>query len=327
MARRLPVFTEEIHSGLHPLWRIIGSFKKRLHMKLSKPLIVSMCLFFVLSSKAQVNTGNKSYPDLSPNHRSDSMDILAFKRLLIFITTGSNKTKKSDINLDSLKKVSETHFLYTPVPASPGQYTQDNSSYDNFLPTVYHKDVLQGSPFFLTAYVSGLVVNQKDSIIDNPDFLYNYDKVSANLLLKKGNASPIAVNKDQVKYFCLKLDQGGYIFEHVSLINPNEYFQVLYKGSKYSFYKQIKSEFVGANQKTNGYVREGNDYDEYHDVFTYYIVDRKKGEPIAFELSRKSLRKSLYAESDIVEQFFKNHKWEKVDDTFVVYLAERVNRQ
>jgi hypothetical protein len=295
-------------------------------MKLSKLLIVSICLFFVISPKAQVNSGAKSYLDLNSNPGSDSMDIIAFKRLLIFITSESTTAKKSDINLDSLKKVSESHFLYTPVPASPGQYTQDNSSYDNFLPTVYHKDVLQGSPFFLTAYVSGLVVNQKDSIIDNPDFLYNYDKVSENLLLKKGNASPIAVNKDQVKYFCLKLDRGGYIFEHVSLINPNEYFQVLYKGKKYSFYKQIKSEFIGANQKTNGYVREGNDYDEYQDVFNYYIVDRRKGEPVLFELSRKSLRKSLYAESETVEQFFKNHKWEKVDETFVVYLAEKVNR-
>jgi hypothetical protein len=295
-------------------------------MKLSKLLTVLICVFFVLLSKAQVNSGSKSYLNQSASPRSDSLDIMAFKRLLIFINTESNTTKKSDINLDSLKKVSETHFLYTPVPSSPGQYTQDNSSYDNFLPTVYHKDVLQGSPFFLTAYVSGLVVNQKDSVIDNPDFLYNYDKVSENLLLKKGSASPIAVNKDQVKYFCLKLDQGGYIFEHVSLINPNEYFQVLYKGTKYSFYKQIKSEFVGANQKTNGYVREGNDYDEYHDVFNYYIVDQRKGEPVLFELSRKSLRKSLYAEADTVEQFFKNHKWEKVDETFVVYLAEKVNR-
>ncbi len=288
------------------------------------PVLVCLCCF--LSSTAQVNTAGKSYLDNVPNSHPDSIEVAAFKRLLIFITTESVSWKKSDINLDSLSKIGESHFLYSPFQTIPGQYQQDNTSYDNFLPTVYHKDLLEGSPFFLPAYVPGLVVNQLDSVIDNKDYLYNYDKKSENLLLKRGDEAPIAVNRNQVKYFCLKPQQGGYIFERVLLISPDEYFQVLYKGSKYSFYKQIKSIFIPANQKTNGYSRSGNDYDEYQDQYSYYIVDHRKMQVLVFELSKKSLRKSLYAEDAVLEKYFREHKWQPVDEPYLVHLAELVNK-
>src|SRR5450755_1714471 len=101
-------------------------------MKFYNLLTVSFCLCFFFSSEAQITQGGKSYLDISANPRSDSVDVLAFKQLLIFISSKSVSGRKSDINLDSMKKVSESHFLYYNVPANPGQYQQDNSSYDNF---------------------------------------------------------------------------------------------------------------------------------------------------------------------------------------------------
>jgi hypothetical protein len=86
----------------------------------------------------------------------------------------------------------------------------------------YHKEPTQGSPFCFL-YVPGLVVNAPIQSLTNPDYLYNYDKMSGNLLLKRNNESPIAVNRWQVKQFCLKTDKGGLIFMRVPLINNNEF--------------------------------------------------------------------------------------------------------
>ena len=285
----------------------------------------SLCCLILQPVKAQ-NSGTVVPGAVSPGLRgADTLEVLAFRRLLNFISTESKGAKKSDINMDSLKSLSEVHFLSNPVQAIGSSFTQENTSYDNFLPQVYHREGLQGSPFFLTAYVSGLVVNQIDTVIDKPDYLYNYDKVSGNLLLKRGNESPIAVNRNQVKYFCLKADKGGYIFERVMLINPNDYFQVLFKGLKYSLYKQIKSKFIPANQKTDGYSSAGKDFDEYRDLYTFFIVDQKKGEPVEFELSKKSIRKALPAENAFIEQYFKDHKGEDMDELYVQHLIEKLN--
>jgi hypothetical protein len=133
-------------------------------------------------------------------------------------------------------------------------YEQDNSSYDKFLPSVYHKEVTQGSPFLIPIYVPGLVITHSYGIVNKKEYRYNYDKVTGNLLLIRDKESPIAVDRELVNSFCLKLDKGGYIFMRVPLINSNEFFQVINKGPKYSCYKLFKNIFINANQKTNGYV-------------------------------------------------------------------------
>jgi hypothetical protein len=289
-------------------------------MKIKFFQAISVCLSFLLSVEAQVFTSQKNIPD--------TLEILAFRRLVNFIsvkTPGLNNQEKAS---DSLHHIGEQHILVTPILTYPGSggAMSNRFSYDNFLPQVYNKEGLQGSPFLLAAYTPGLVVNQVDSVIDKLDYQYNYDKVSGNLLLKRGNEKPIAVYKEQVKLFCLKVDSGGYIFERVSLLNPNEYFQVLFKGTKYSAYKLIKSQFINANQRTNGYQTEGNNYDEYRDFYTYYLVDLMKGESLVFELSKKSIRKTFSSESAIVEQYIKDHKYEPVNESYVIGLVEKINK-
>ena len=283
------------------------------------PTVIT-CLSLLLSGEAQVFTAQKNIPD--------TLEILAFRRLVNFISENTPGLTNQEKASDSLRHIGEQHILVTPVLTFPGSGAamQNRFSYDNFLPQVYNKEGLQGSPFLLAAYTRGLVVNQLDSIIDKPDYLYNYDKVSGNLLLKRGDEKPIAVYKEQVRLFCLKLETGGYIFERVSVLNPNEFFQVLFKGTKYSVYKLIKSQFINANQKTNGYQTEGNNYDEYRDIYTYYLVDQTKMESLVFELSKKSIRKTFSFESAIVEQYIKDHKYEAVTESYVTGLVEKVNK-
>ena|ERR1700676_2271832 len=289
-------------------------------MKSKLFLSISICLTFLLSSKAQIN--NTGY------HTPDSLDMLSFRVLVNYISTDTQNLNISGIEKNSIPHLGEEHMLVTPVLTYPGTSAQlqDNMSYDNFLPSVYNKEATHGSPFLITVYVPGLVINQSYGVVNKPDYLYNYDKMSGNLLLKRGNENPIAVNRDQVNAFCLKLDKGGYIFMRVPLINANEYFEVIFKGSKYSSYKLFKNKFINANQKTNGYSSEGKDYDEYQDIETYYLVDERKEESTNFELTKKSIKKSFSSEVPAVDLYFKDHKYEDITESFVARLLESLNK-
>jgi hypothetical protein len=290
-------------------------------------LSIVICLSFHLAD-AQINNASGTEPVkyFSGNYFSDSLELRVFSRLVSFIASDSASQYTPEMNIEPRKHINEEHILVAPIARGAAAEPTANMSWDKSLPVVYNKEELQGSPFLLSSYVPGLVVNELSNITDKPDYWYNYDKMSGNLLLLRNHDLPIAVNKDQVKYFCLKTKGGGYIFERFAMINPNEYCQVLFKGSKFSFYKMFRSQFVPANQNTNGYWTEGKDYDEYLDIYTYYLFDQLKGEPIVIELSKKSIRKSLPTELTEVEQYFKAHKYEEITESFVTGLLNKINK-
>jgi hypothetical protein len=289
-------------------------------------LTIVICLSFGRAD-AQMNstTGSDPVKYFSGNHFSDSLELRAFSRLVSFIAFDPSNQYIEETNMEPRKHVNEEHILVAPIARGATAEPTQNMSWDKSLPVVYNKEELQGSPFLLSSYVPGLVVNDLSRITDKPDYRYNYDKMSGNLLLLRDHKLPIAVNKEQVKYFCLKTKGGGFIFERVAMINPNEYCQVLFKGPRFSFYKMFHSKFIPANQETNGYWTEGKDYDEYQDFYTFYLVDQVRGEPIVIELSKKSIRKSLPAEITEVEQYFKAHKYEEISESYVTGLVRKIN--
>ena len=260
------------------------------------------------------------------NPKQNPVEIAAFNRLVDFIKTDTQEAKIAEYEKNNISHQGEENVVSVPIARGAAAEGPESGSWDKFLPTVYHKEATVGSPFLISLYVQGLVVNQLDSVINKPDYLYNYDKKSGNLLLKRNNQDPIAVNRDQVNMFCLKLDRGGYIFMRVPLINSNEYFQVVSKGSKYSSYKLYKNVLVKANQmSTSGYTPDGKNYDEYMDVPTYYLVDESKQEWSVFELSKKSIRKVLNGQTVIVEQYIKDHRGEEITESFVSQLLDKIN--
>jgi hypothetical protein len=260
------------------------------------------------------------------NPKVNPYEVAAFNRLVDYIKTDTQKAKIAEYEKNNISHQGEEHILSIPVARGAAAEGPESGSWDKFLPTVYHKEATVGSPFLISLYVQGLVVNQLDSVINKPDYLYNYDKITGNLLLKRNNQDPIAVNRDQVKMFCLKLDQGGFIFMRVPLINANEYFQVISKGSKYSVYKLYKNVFVKANQQsTSGYTPDGKNYDEYKDVDTYYILDETKQEWTIFELTKKSIRKALIEQSPAVELYIKDHRGDEITESYIAQLLGKLN--
>ncbi len=288
-------------------------------MKSKLLLSISTILFLIASSSAQL-------PNDSAKHSPGNPDSLVFRLMVDYVSADTLVLNISEFEKNNVPHLGEEHRLVVPILANPGVYEQDNSSYDKFLPSVYHKEVTKGSPFLIPIYVPGLVVSQAHGIINKKEYLYNYDKVTGNLLLIRDKQSPIAVDRELVNSFCLKLDKGGYIFMRVPLINANEFFQVINRGPKYSCYKLFKNIFVNANQKTNGYVTDGNDYDEYQDIETYYFVDERKEEWAIFELTRKSMKKIFGSQNNIVEKYFKDHRYEAITEPMLASLLEELNR-
>jgi len=286
-------------------------------MKSKILLSISITLFILSSSSAQVHhdTSNPA-----------SLDSLVFKLMVDYITADTIVLNIDEIEKNSVPHLGEEHRLVIPILSNPGVFEQDNSSYDKFLPSVYHKEVTQGSPFLIPIYVPGLVVSQSYNIINNKQYRYNYDKVTGNLLLIKGKESPIAVDRDLVNSFCLKLDKGGYVFMRVPLINSNEFFQVISKGPKYSCYKLFKNIFINTNQKTNGYVTDGKDYDEYQDIETYYVVNEQKQEWTNIELTKKSIKKTFGPQNPAVVNYFKDHRYNEITEPVLADLLYELNK-
>jgi hypothetical protein len=288
-------------------------------MKSKLLLSISIILFLSGTSIAQINNDTSK-------RVSVSLDSFLFRLMVDYVSADTLVLNISEFEKNNISHFGEEHRLVIPILANPGVYEQDNSSYDKFLPSVYHKEVTHGSPFLIPIYVPGLVVTRSYGIVNKKEFLYNYDKVTGNLLLIKDKESPIAVDRELVNSFCLKLDKGGYIFMRVPLISSNEFFQVINKGSKYSCYKLFKNIFINANQKTNGYITDGKDYDEYQDVETYYMVDERKEEWSVFELTRKSIKKSFGSQNPAVNKYFKDHRYDVITESVLANLIEEINK-
>jgi hypothetical protein len=288
-------------------------------MKSKLLLLISMILFLIGSSSAQINNDTPK-PDVR------SLDSFIFRLMVDYVSADTFVLNIAEYEKNTIPHFGEEHRLVIPILANPGVYEQDNSSYDKFLPSVYHKEVTQGSPFLIPIYVPGLVISHAYGIVHNKEYLYNYDKVTGNLLLIKGKESPIAVDRELINSFCLKLDKGGYIFMRVPLINSNEFFQVINRGAKYSCYKLFKNIFINANQKTNGYITEGKDYDEYQDIETYYMVDEKKEEWAVFELTRKSIKKTFGTQNPVINKYFKDHRYDVITESVLANLVEELNK-
>ena len=288
-------------------------------MKSKLLLSISIVLFLIEPSGAQIKNDTSK-------RIAVSLDSFIFRLMVDYVSADTLNLNIAEFEKNTISHLGEEHRLIIPILANPGVYEQDNSSYDKFLPSVYHKEPTRGSPFLIPIYVPGLVISQSYGIINKKEYRYNYDKVTGNLLLIKDKESPIAVDRELVNSFCLKLDKGGYIFMRVPLINSNEFFQVINKGSKYSCYKLFKNIFINANQKTNGYVTDGKDYDEYQDVETYYMVDEKKEEWSVFELNRKSIKKTFGSQNHAINKYLKDHRYDEITESVMANLVEELNK-
>lgn len=194
------------------------------------------------------------------------------------------------------------------------------------LPVFNPKDETQGSRYLLKGWVHGFVVNAKGETVQDPHFLFAYDKMGGGLLLTKDKQSAIEIDRDLVSSFSLYGNADNvYTFENVPLIDKFHYVELISSGSKYKIYKAIKTTFEKANYTTDGVMSEGHNYDEYTDNATYYVLNVQTNGLKKVDLKRKAIRETFAADATRLNKFMSDHSSDNIDDSYLENLGTYMN--
>lgn len=193
------------------------------------------------------------------------------------------------------------------------------------MPNFLIKEDTRGNRYLFDGWVKG-VVTGTDGVVYNPaNAKFNYDKMSQTLFMLVDNKTVMELSSGVIAGFTLSRNDSNFRFERLKNSTDLHFYQPVYKNEKgYSLYKLMETKFKRADYQSNGLVESGNKYDEYVDENQYYILS-PKGELIRIDLKKKSIERALTNEAIKVESFFKAHKSDRVDETFVENLLQSIN--
>ena len=187
------------------------------------------------------------------------------------------------------------------------------------------KEDTKGNRYLFERWVDGSVTGTDSVVYKSSKFLFNYDKVGRKLFMMIDSTTTMELSSKEIAGFSLKDDTTEYHFERLKNSTDLNFYQPVYKNEKgYSLYKLLSTKLVQADYQTNGITETGNKYDEFVDEQQYFILS-SKGELMKIECKKKSIEKVLQNESSKVDAFFKDHKGDKIDETFVTDLLKSIN--
>lgn len=191
---------------------------------------------------------------------------------------------------------------------------------------VKSKDETQGSIYLLDKGVHGFIVDHQDSVLQNPDYHYNYDKLDGCMVFIGSDQLTRQVNSDLVKTFTLFTDDGKALkFEKVPSVDAYHFVQVLASGSKYEIYKLTKTKFMKADYQTNGISSSGNNFDSYKDDLVYYVYNVQTKSVQKTTLKKKALKVAFGSDGDNVDKYMSDHK-DDIDDNYLTDLGGYLNQ-
>jgi hypothetical protein len=195
----------------------------------------------------------------------------------------------------------------------------------SIMPVIHSVDATQGSRFLFKDWERGYVINDKDSLVQSAAYLLNYDKIGGKLLFTLDKATLIAIDDDKLKSFTLfdALNQP-HTFVLVPEIDKSLYVEVIASGGSYKIYKLTRTEFVKANYRSDGVASTGNNYDEYVDTYTYYVIG-KTGVPKKFALRKKSLKDAFSDDPNKINQYFSTNNGD-INDDYLKGLGDYMNK-
>jgi hypothetical protein len=196
----------------------------------------------------------------------------------------------------------------------------------DMLPVFNPKEETQGSRYLMKGWLHGFVINAKGEIVQDPHFLFAYDKMGGGLLLTKDKQSAIEVDRGTITSFTLFDNLNTpYVFENMPLIDKFHYTQLISSGNKYKIYKFIKTTFVKSNYSTDGVMAQGNNYDEYVDEDTYYVYNVQTNALQKITLKKKAIKDSFANDANKVNKFMSDHSSDTIDDSYLASLGEYMN--
>ena len=110
---------------------------------------------------------------------------------------------------------------------------------------------------------------------------------------------------DSVSSFEIVDNSVIYLFEKVTWISKSYYLMPIYKSEKgYSLYKRLITKSIQASYGTPIYSSEDKRYDEFSDVYEYYLIypGNKVYKKVA--LKENVIRKSLKEDEALVKEYF-----------------------
>ncbi|AYL98408.1 hypothetical protein [Mucilaginibacter celer] len=196
----------------------------------------------------------------------------------------------------------------------------------NAIAVTRHQDATQGSRYLYDTWVHGYVTSAADSIVENIHYLFNYDKISGNLLVNKDDNTVLQIDGSSFKTFILFDGQAkAHPFAKVPAISPQRYVEVIADGAKYKIYKDLATKFHKADFATNGIASTGNNYDEYIDQNFYYVV-KDGGQPVKLQLKKKAIKEVFAADADKLNKFMAAAGSSDIDEVYLTQLGEALNQ-
>ncbi|PAW92865.1 hypothetical protein CKK33_04915 [Mucilaginibacter sp. MD40] len=181
---------------------------------------------------------------------------------------------------------------------------------------------VKGKRFVSENWLRGYVVDKQDSVLSDAGYYFNYDMLDGDMVYTtdKNNVSKIA--KDEYKKIVL-FDNAGkqYAFAYVPSIDNSHFVMVVADGKKYKVYKKMYVKFVKATFQTNGIASTGNNYDEYQEDDTYFLV-KDGAAPLKLNLKKKALKEAFGLTDDQLNKYMPSSN--KIDDAYVDELVAKI---
>ncbi|MES2108885.1 MAG: carboxypeptidase-like regulatory domain-containing protein [Bacteroidota bacterium] len=180
--------------------------------------------------------------------------------------------------------------------------------------TGFVQEPTQGSPYLFTIWAHGFAITKGDSLLYDINNLYNYDKLTGNLVFTKDGKNILQANTQGIKSFNLfngKLHPN--VFVNAAEVSKKPFVEVLVTTPKYKLYKQTDTKLQEANFHTDGVITSGNRYDEYEDNVHYFFV--KSGDkPKQVSLKKKTIKELFGNDAD---KFINAQGDRDVDDDYL----------
>jgi hypothetical protein len=270
-----------------------------------------------MADRMMYNNPVNGFFNVSPNNEAAKFQATA---------TGTGKVTSSPASGGTITPMFANTVAKAMGTTAPVNVSNNVIAQGDAISTFHEKDATQGSRFFFSKFTHGYVISAQDSLIQNPVFQLDYDKMGGNLLLTKDGVTIVSVDNDLVKTFTLfdALNQP-YTFALAPMINKTHFVQVIADGNNYKIYKAVKTTFVKADYVSDGVASSGNNYDEYRDSFTYYLLNVKTGQVQQISLKKKALKQAFAGDEARADGYFKTNDGD-IDDGYLAALGDYMNK-
>ena len=206
-------------------------------------------------------------------------------------------------------------LIQTYNPGIGGRFVPNAS-----LNEIHHKGDTKGSTYFFDNWVKGIIVDTAYHMINDNSNFYNYNKVTGDLVMTKDFASGLTIDPQIIQFFILSDSlKQNYTFVKAPVVSTNLFPTAVAMSDGYDIFKLTTTKFEKANFVTDGMTSHGNDYDEYTDKITYYLLDVDNNTSKPFVLKKKSLLEAFDNNPKAVS-YLSAHK-ETIDDKYLSDLV------